>query len=132
MSTDEFKFRYFKGGKRFKGYFVKAETENKTLAFVTYQLAAGTTTGFKSAIDHVSLAVFDREGNLLEALDLREGNSGKDIKQRGEAVELLKKEFADCPQLIADLYSFLKAKDDPTNMRIAYYFQSNDNYIRCE
>jgi len=131
VSSEKFTFRYFSSGKKHHGYFVKTETSDKTLTFLSYTPSSGSTTGF-AAIPRVVLAIFDKSGNLIEEYSIPRGISENDIAQRLEIAGKVQKHFSDCPKFISELEAYLKAKPDEKNWRIAQYFQENTKLNPCE
>jgi len=122
---------YFPNAKKFKGMYIKAETTEKLLGFVHYTTETGPSTtsangstffNGSSSFEHVHLTVFDKQGKILEDIDLRSGHQSHNIEERGEAIEMIKRHFSDCPNFIKDFTSFITAESDPKNLRIVEYF----------
>lgn len=122
---------YFPKAKKFKGMYVKTLSNGKLLGFLHYTAetasstirANGTTiSSGSSSFEHVHLTVFDMQGNVLEDVDLRSGHQNHNIEERGAAIEMIKLQFADCPNFIKDFTSFITAESDPKNLRVVEYF----------
>jgi hypothetical protein len=122
---------YFPNAKKFKGMYIKAVSNEKLLGFVHYTAETGAsktnvngTTFFNgsSSFEHVHLTVFDKQGTVLEDTDLRSGHQRHNIEERGEAIEMIKRHFSDCPNFIKDFTSFITAESDPKNLRVVEYF----------
>jgi len=155
VSNINYIFRYFAQAKKFKGMFVKAETNDKILAFVHYDadsrfsptVADGTgkpmypftVKGWVGkSFEHVHLTVFDKQGNVLDDVDLRSGLEKHNIEERGAAFDLIKKHFSDCPALINEIDAFVKREEDPKKLLINFYFMQRDTngflykYFECK
>ncbi|WP_395062741.1 hypothetical protein [Flavobacterium sp.] len=122
---------YFPNAKKFKGMYVKTETNDKLLGFVHYTTETGPSTtsangttffNGSSSFEHVHLTVFDKQGTVLEDIDLRSGYQSHNIEERGEAIEMIKRQFSNCPNFIKDFTSFITAESDPKNLRVVEYF----------
>lgn len=155
VSNINYIFRYFPQAKKFKGMFVKAETKDKILAFLHYDadsrfspsVSDGTgkpmypisVKGWHGkSFDHVHLTVFDKQGNVLDDVDLRSGLEGHNVEERAAAFDLIKKHFSDCPALINEIDAFIKREDDPKKLLINLYFMQRDfngflyKYLECK
>jgi hypothetical protein len=131
VTSDKFTFRYFKEGKKHHGYFVKTESADKILAFIVYTPSAGSATGFAS-VPKTRLAIFDKQGKLIEEFAIRQGKSLKDVSQRKQVTEKILREFKDCPKFFMELSTYLTAKEDENYWQIAKYFHENGQFIVCK
>jgi hypothetical protein len=122
---------YFPNAKKFNGMYIKAETKEKLLGFFHYTTETGPSTtsangttffNGSSEFEHVHLTVFDKQGNVLEDRDLRSGHQNHNIEERGEAIEMIKRNFSDCPNFIKDFSSFITTESDALNLRVVEYF----------
>lgn len=113
---------YFPAAKKFKGMYIKAETKEKLLGFLHYTTETGPSTttangttffNGSSEFEHVHLTIFDKQGAVLEDRDLRAGHQRHNIEERGEAIEMIKRHFSDCPNFIQDFTAFITAEPDP-------------------
>ena len=155
VSNVNYIFRYFSKAKKFKGMFVKAETNDKILGFYHYDsdsplslpvsdgtgkfMYPVTVKGWKGKLlQHVHLTIFDKQGNVLDDVDLRSGLEKHNVEERGAALDMIKKHFSDCPALINELDTFTKREEDPKNLLINFYFMQFDSkgflykYLECK
>jgi hypothetical protein len=155
VSNVNYIFRYFPKAKKFKGMFVKAETKDKILGFYHYDSQSPlsmpvsdgtgkpmypvTVKGWKGkSFEHIHLTIFDKQGNVLDDVDLRSGLEQHNIEERGAALDMIKRNFLDCPALINELDAFTKREEDPKNLLINFYFMQLDTkgflykYLECK
>jgi len=155
VSNVNYIFRYFPQAKIFKGMFIKAETKDKVLAFFHYDENSNFTPTVSDGTgkpmyplsvkgwtaknhDIVHLTVFDKQGNVLDDVNLISGPAKINSEQRGDAFNLIKKHFSDCPALINEMDAFLKREEDPKNLLINFYFMQRDfdgylyKYLECK
>jgi len=154
VSNVNFNFRIFPKAKEFKGMFVKAETNNKILAIQHYDktsarspiVSDGTAKRVfnftvkdypANSAEHILLTVFDKQGNIIESVDLKQGYQKGNIDERIAAYEMIKKNFSDCPSLINELDAFVNKEEDPKKIRFTLYFIQRDEngylykYLEC-
>jgi hypothetical protein len=123
-------FRVFKIKNKYEGFYIMAETPEKTLGFRKFEKIANKGGGFESTFEHIDFAVFNNQGNLLERQDLRETNNAKNIQTRQLTAQAIQTHFADCQKVMERLAKYYLPEDNDKK-DILYFFGQQENIINC-